>query len=466
MIRRVRTQQESGAILVNVLIMLFFTGMLGYAATSMIRQGSQTTTSSLRYLEAEWATDYGLNKAIEAVVTASACDTTSGEIEIENSQAIYRYQAELSTDERFCFIRAEGRLSMGAGDAASSVVKTVTLPIISDPATGGSAMTANAVKAGFSDSVNSSHTLIESACAGLTYESCEDDWCNDPDNPDYQKAMQVISGEPKLRESEFTLGGMFIDPDDPDAELTPEDILNTMRQTVLDKADELDDACTFTPEDPAGTTCSTTGTGGLSGRRIVCSGPTTVLGVVTVTTLKTINPNTCSSGVAIHSNVVNFTHSLRISVNEEDDSSRPMIFAHAETDMNLTNHVTGLLSSSGNLDISLNGNKKLDGIFIGASTEELNISGTDVIRGLFSIVSESDMEFQLNGGGNTPAVIEGAVFTNATMGINRNGHARISYNPDNINKWRGLLPMLREAGCGAQSIISASTVSDMQYRLY
>lgn len=455
---RYRPGNQSGAILVNVMVVLFFTGSLGYAAAAMIKQSNQTNTSNLRYLQAQWAANYAINKAVDDIITAGECDADIGPVNLANNEASYRYTAELSDNELYCFVRAEGLLSRGASDPAASVVKTVTLPLISDPATGGSALTTNGINAGFADSINSSHTLIESGCAGLTYDNCEDDWCKDPENVDYQKAMQVISGEPKLRESEFTLSSMFEDPDAPDSELEPGDIMEEMKNNVLSKAAELDSSCKFVSSEPATASCTTSGSG--PNRRIVCTGSN----LSNVFETKIINPFSCPE-IALHTGSLNIDAGLKLGT-DLDGNSTPMLFAHAVNSVDIEKSVNGIFSSEGNLDINLNGNQELDGLFIGTRTDALNISGTDIIRGLFSILSESDLEFQLNGGGNQPAVIEGAIFTNANMGINRNGHARISYNPDNINKWREYMPFLKEAGCGARSMLSASAVSDMEYKLF
>jgi Tfp pilus assembly protein PilX len=52
----VRNRQR-GAVLINVMILMFFLGALGFAATSMARGNAQTTVSDIRYQQAEWAAE-------------------------------------------------------------------------------------------------------------------------------------------------------------------------------------------------------------------------------------------------------------------------------------------------------------------------------------------------------------------------------------------------------------------------
>ncbi|MBF2054059.1 MAG: hypothetical protein IGS03_11440, partial [Candidatus Sericytochromatia bacterium] len=333
---------QSGAILVNVMVVLFFTGSLGYAAAAMIKQSNQTNTSNLRYLQAQWAADYAINKAVDDIINAAECDADIGPVDLSNNEASYRYTAQLSDNALYCFVRAEGLLSRGAGDPAASVVKTVTLPLISDPATGGSALTTNGINAGFADSINSSHTLIESGCAGLTYDNCEDDWCKDPENADYQKAMQVISGEPKLRESEFSLSSMFEDPDNPETELTPTDVLDEMQSNVLNKAGELSSDCKFTPDEPANYTCETYTSTGRT--RIGCRENSSS------TYIKTIQIDSRATGfcteLAITSGNLNISHEIGTRNGQQD---QPMLFAHSVNSTSITKTVKGIFSSEGDL---------------------------------------------------------------------------------------------------------------------
>lgn len=438
---------QRGSMLVNVLLLMFFLGALAYAASGMVRSSAQTATSSLRYQQVDWAAEYALNKGIDEAIT-NGCDINLAPVSFADNDANYVIRANQSPDDRFCFIRVEGRLQHGASDPQSTVVKTVTLPIEPGDSTGGKALATKGL--GNNMNANGNHVVIESECVGLSYETCA--WCENP-NANQKDFLSKIEGNPSVAEEPFELGSFFNADDD-------DDVIDTMEQEVLAKAQELEGsgkgACMYVPRDNSGNinrqgkNCDTQKA---KGNKIVLS--CTKNGGNQIIDLAAC----AASGkeIAIYAESVNIN---------QDFPADLKVFASVKNNLNITKSVNGVFSSDGVLNISTSGNEHLSGVFVGRQANNLNLSGTNAITGLLAYLDQSNLSVNLNGGGNTEQVICGSLIANGNVDFSRNGHAKLKYCQDEINKWLDDTSVIKKASCDATDTIMTNVVGRTRYKVF
>lgn len=439
---------QRGSMLVNVLLLMFFLGALAYAASGMVRSSAQTATSSLRYQQVDWAAEYALNKGIDEAIT-NGCNINLAPVSFADNDANYVIRANQSPDDRFCFIRVEGRLQHGASDPQSTVVKTVTLPIEPGDSTGGKALATKGL--GNNMTANGNHVVIESECVGLSYETCA--WCDNP-NSNQEDFLSKIEGNPSVAEEPFELDSFFNADDD-------DDVIDTMKQEVLKKADDIlkeipdRSMCVYLPKDNAGNisrqgkNCDTQKVKGKNVLSCTKNGGNQI-----------IDFDTCKAKgqeIVIYAESVNIGHDIPADIK---------VYASVKNNLNITKSVTGVFSSDGVLNISTSGNEHLDGVFVGRQANNLNLSGTNAIKGLLAYLDQSNLSVNLNGGGNTEQVICGTLIANGNVDFSRNGHAKLKYCQDEINKWRNHTSVIKEASCNATDTIMTNVVGRTRYKVF
>lgn len=440
MVRKIAFQR--GSMLVNVLLLMFFLGAMAFAASSMITTGAQTTTSSLRYQEVDWAAEYALNKGIKEALD-NECTVDGAQKAFGTSESTYVISATQSPNEKFCFIRVEGQLQHNNGDPQSTVVKTVTLPVQAGDGNGGKALATKGL--GSNLTANGNHIVIESECVGLSYETCA--WCNNP-NKNQEEFLEKIDGTPDVAVEEFKIGNFFTQP-------TDDDVIDALEQETLAKIDELikdgKDQCVYRPTDWKGN---------LSRQGKNCNtekkGKNVSLSCTQNGGNKIIDFSKCDE-IAIYAESVNINHDIPASTK---------VFASVGNNLNITKSVTGVLSSDGVLNISLSGNENIDGVFVGRTANNLNLSGTNAAKGVLAYLDQSNLTVNLNGGGNTEQVLCGTMIANGNVNFSRNGHARIKYCEDEINKWQADTSILQTSSCNSTATIMTNAVDKTRYRAF
>jgi hypothetical protein len=479
----VRNRQR-GAVLINVMILMFFLGALGFAATSMARGNAQTTVSDIRYQQAEWAAEYGLNKAITAVMASECTSSTQANQPLRN-KATYSYQTTLSPDNKFCFIRSEGNLRNSEQDPRSVVVKTVTLPLLESSTesngTGGAAMTLGNISGmgnmignvgnNLSNSQLAQKTFVKNDCgAGLAYQTDTCTWCdqvnqngNDFRGKTREEILNALSqGTPPTSEQAFDIG-TFFDANDSNDTLQKIDDEVLQRGTDPNKRPKpkagsgkpADYCSAIPPGNPPnrnGANCNV-----LGGGVVNCSGS---FGN------KIIEPEHCPEGIVLYAESVNVQGTASPAVD---------MFIAASNNLNITTSMTGIATSRNVMNLNLNANSQLDGIFVGSkSNNNINIGSNTQVKGLISLLNESQNErlnINLQSNNANQAGILGAFFTN--FGINNmniNDNSFIEFDADAINKWRSKLSLLKQVGCGEQSTseeqLATHMVNETKYNAF
>lgn len=483
MVHNMRRPQR-GAVLINVMILMFFLGALGFAATSMARSNAQTTVSDLRHQQAEWAAEYGINKAIGTVL-ASECTTATLNNQPLRNKATYSYQTTMSNDEKFCFIRSEGNVRNSSQDPSSVVVKTVTLPMLESTSessgSGGAAMTLGDISGmgnmigNVGNNLNNSQvaqkTFVKNDCgAGLAYNEGSCSWCTqvNQNGSDFrgktrEEILKALSqGEPPISPEKFDIGTMFDATDS-------NDVLQKMDNEVLQRGTDPNqrpkpkagsnkpaDYCTAIPpgNPPSrnGANCNVQGGGVVN-----CSGS---FGN------KIIEPQFCPDGIVLYAE----------SVNVQGTAAPPIdMYIATSNNLNITTSMTGIATSRNVMNLNLNSNTQLDGIFVGSkSNNNINIGSNTQVKGLISLLNDSSNErlnINLQSNNANQAGILGAFFTN--LGINNmniQDNSFIKYDADAINKWASKLSILKHLGCGeegtTESQLATHMVNETKYNAF
>ncbi|HAR95440.1 MAG TPA: hypothetical protein DCR97_05690 [Deltaproteobacteria bacterium] len=119
-----RIKDESGYILVAVMVIGLLVAMIGFAASKMSDLGSMAYGSQKKYEIAGAAAEYAVNQAINYISLVGSCPaSTSSQINDTNG-ANYQYLGKEAGG--YCFIRGEGTFR------SAKVVKTVVVPNVSD----------------------------------------------------------------------------------------------------------------------------------------------------------------------------------------------------------------------------------------------------------------------------------------------------------------------------------------------
>lgn len=105
-------------------------------------------------------------------------------------------------------------------------------------------------------------------------------------------------------------------------------------------------------------------------------------------------------------------------------------------------------------------------VFVGRTANNLNLSGTNAAKGVLAYLDQSNLTVNLNGGGNTEQVLCGTMIANGNVNFSRNGHARIKYCEDEINKWQADTSILQTSSCNSTATIMTNAVDKTRYRAF
>lgn len=206
--------------------------------------------------------------------------------------------------------------------------------------------------------------------------------------------------------------------------LTGTQNLDLIDQSVIAKANQLiangQSQCTYLPTSSQrqNANCNSTPTG------FQCSGSIN----------KTINSASCPE-IAIYSGAMNINHAL----------SNSNLFVAVQNNLTINQSVTGILCSRGDLNTSLNNSSQLNGVFVGARSNNLNLGGNAKIQGLYSILNSGSLSMNLN----PSAIFEGELCTTGTSNINRNGNSQLIYNPNKVTPWQNEFTITSSLMCSA-----------------
>lgn len=202
---------------------------------------------------------------------------------------------------------------------------------------------------------------------------------------------------------------------------TGEQTFGYLDQAVLDKADQLVAAgqgqCVYRPtNNPQNGNCNSTSSG------FQCSGALD----------KTILGAQCPE-IAIYGGAVNINHAL----------SGSQLFISTQNNLTINQSVTGIFSTRGDLNTSVNNDAQLKGVFVGARSNNFNMSGNARLEGLYSIVNNGSLSMNLN----PSAVFQGQLCTTGSANINRAGNSQMIYDPNQVMLWEGDLPIVTALMC-------------------
>lgn len=200
-----------------------------------------------------------------------------------------------------------------------------------------------------------------------------------------------------------------------------DDLFDDLEETVLQKADQLSLAgqhqCIYVPSaQPQNGNCNSTSTG------FQCSGALD----------KTLLTAQCPEMV-VYGGAVNINHDL----------SGTKLLVFSSNNLTINQSVQGVLSTRGDLNVSLSNSALLRGVFVGARANNFNMSGSAKIEGLFAILNQGALALNLN----PSSVFEGQLCTSGQTHLNIN--SPLIYNPDKVSPWQTDLPMIASLMCAS-----------------
>lgn len=207
----------------------------------------------------------------------------------------------------------------------------------------------------------------------------------------------------------------------PSPPLTGNQAFEYLDQAVFDKADELvasgQGHCVYRPTSfPQNGNCNSTSTG------FQCSGALD----------KNIHSAQCPE-IAIYGGAMNINHDL----------SGSKLFVSVQNNLTLNQSVNGILSTRGDLNTSLNNGAQLKGVFVGARSNNFNLSGNAKIEGLYAILNNGSLAMNLN----PSAVFQGQLCTTGQANFNRSGNSQMIYDPNQVTPWERELPIVTALMC-------------------
>lgn len=208
----------------------------------------------------------------------------------------------------------------------------------------------------------------------------------------------------------------------PSPPLTGEQLFANLDQVVLDKANQLIDAgqgqCVYLPplEQRQNANCNSNGSG------FECSGSLN----------KTIQASQCSE-IAIYGGAININNAI----------PNTKLFVAVQNNLTINQSVNGVLITRGDLNTSINNSALLRGVFVGARSNNFNLSDNAKIEGLYTILNGGGLAMNLN----PSAIFEGELCTTGQANINRNGNSQMIYNPDKVTSWQTELPFIASLMC-------------------
>ncbi len=151
-----------------------------------------------------------------------------------------------------------------------------------------------------------------------------------------------------------------------------------------------------------------------------CSGPVN----------KTIQAAQCPE-IAIYGGAMNINHTLPAS----------KLWVAVTNNLTINQGVKGILSTRGDLNTSISGDTELNGVFVGARSNNFNISGNAKVEGIYSILNGGTLAMNLNPNGR----FEGQLCTTGQTHLNIN--SPFIYNPNKITPWQSELSFLGDLMC-------------------
>ncbi|MBT9544433.1 MAG: S8 family serine peptidase [Candidatus Sericytochromatia bacterium] len=207
----------------------------------------------------------------------------------------------------------------------------------------------------------------------------------------------------------------------PSPTLAGEQLFSHLDQTVLEKADELIAAgksqCVYKPSsNPQNGNCNSTSTG------FQCSGALD----------KTIQAAQCPE-MAIYGGAMNINHPI----------PNTKLFVSIQNNLTINQSVMGIFNTRGDLNTSLSNSSLLKGVFVGARSNNFNMSGNAKIQGIYAILNNGSLSMNLN----PSAIFEGELCTTGQANLNRNGNSQMIYNPNVVLSWESDLPIVSALMC-------------------
>ncbi|MGV3526001.1 MAG: hypothetical protein ACO1RX_17390 [Candidatus Sericytochromatia bacterium] len=199
-------------------------------------------------------------------------------------------------------------------------------------------------------------------------------------------------------------------------------ILDQLDQAVVNKANALIAAgqgqCAYLPptNQRQNANCNSTSSG------LQCSGPLN----------KTLVAANCPE-MAVYGGAMNLNNAL----------PNTKIFAAVQNNLTINQSVQGILSTRGDLNTSLNNQSALNGVFVGARSNNLNMGGTTRLQGLYSVLNQGSLSFNLN----QNAQFEGMLCTSGQVNLNRNAASQLIYNPNQVTPWQADVSTLGDLIC-------------------
>lgn len=449
--------KQKGYVLASVITLSAMVFVIGSSSLYMASLGSQTVTSEIQYNKASHAVELALNNAVKAVIDLAPnyatstyelkypnitwSNSDSSWVKLNDSGAQYRYKTVPDSQKNNCFVYAEAKFSSGA-----RVVKTTIIPIKppvvvnngQSPAVGGKSVS-NFNASGSSKSVGN-----DCGGPGVTVQTA----------PNTQTTNNLNSntgaeGQPDLK----------VDPNMPSVYSTTFGTGITNRATLDAYIDanvatkladsSIPDACKIDP--PANqvqnTNCTTNKYPG-NKIKIDCTGGVN----------KTVDPNTCSK-IVIKAGSLNVLNSHEI--------TNQNMTVSVSNNLSINAGVSGLWTSKNVLNINDAGNQIYNGVFIGADSNNFNLTGTTKFNGLFFIGNSSgNSNLNINMGGTSN--VRGSIQVDGNINnFARNGNGNTNYAPyditydhQKINDWRDDYPgLLQEFTCGGAANTSSPSVA-------
>jgi hypothetical protein len=412
--------KQKGYVLMSSLGLSVLMLLVGSSAVYMVQMGGQTVQAERKYQVAKYAADYGLNKAIKAVVdstfgnpcgvNADAKSYTSSESTLPNSKGKYSYRTQSDEQNVNCIIIATG--TDGNSDGAR-VVKTAIIPVKSSGGSGLGGMTTGTLN---NLNLNGNNASIGSQCGpGVVYQNASQTIV------DTLNAGSNVIGSPKVLQATINTYDAVFGP----GITSWATLSSSIDSMVSTRASLVSNDCKVIPDPNQvnNTNCnsSTQGNGANAKTIITCSGGVN----------KTIDTTACSE-VVISAGSMNITHDTRATT----------ITANITNNLNITASTKGMLTSDNVLNMSPpTGNSQVtSGIFIGATAANLNMSGNATLNGLYFLGNpNNDTNLAMNINGTDK--LAGAMVVNGTVNtFTRNGGGNaspnIEFDPSKIEPWR------------------------------
>lgn len=141
--------------------------------------------------------------------------------------------------------------------------------------------------------------------------------------------------------------------------------------------------------------------------------------------------------IVVYGGAMNLNHAL-------PDSK---LFVAVSNNLTLNASVQGILATRGDLNTNLNNQAHLQGVFVGARSNNLGMGGSSSLKGLYSIVNHAFLNLNLN----QSAAFEGALCQQGPLNVSRNGDAQLIYQPAAVTPWLSELPFLPQLFCAADN---------------